>query len=532
MSAAVGSPSQRKPGPLGPRPEGAPGRVVMVVANQIDGDSRVQKSAQSMAEEGWEVHLVGLTTGQPKHYRHGDVEYHKIPVPKMNAPKTLRNRLSRLRYPLAYPSSLRANHRQTRIKVERIELEASRDEAGRGGRDGLLRVPRLARRFGRKVQRFWIGRRIDQTRARANHLSQDDNRFLDRLRRRWWVLLLGDRVWRKLDYDAVRIEAALRPEIMRLEPDLVHAHDMLPVGLCARAVLAMRRKRNQVKFLYDAHEFVPGCDSIPADRLEALTRYERRYLPYADAVVTVSEPLAELLRETHGLARLPTVVLNAPLAADASRPDPGNVRATCGLDPETPLAVYSGWVAPERRIEVIIEAARLIPELHVAFLTNRPNDPYLKSLVALGEEYGIDDRLHWLDYVDYADLPRYLSTADMGIHPMQAGPINHEIALPNKFFEYSHAKLPLVVSDVKTLAAEVRRLGNGEVFTSGDLDSLVAAIEKVLVDPDAYRVAYQDRELMAEYTWERQVHHYVRLYEELIGPAADPFPNRTPQQTP
>lgn len=523
MSGAAGT---RNPGPLGPRPEGAPGRVVMVVANQIDGDSRVQKSAQSMAENGWEVHLVGLTTTKHQHYRQGDVEYHKIQVPKMNAPKSLRNRLSRLRYPLAYPSSLRANHRQTRIKVERIELEASRDEAGRGGNDGLLRVPRLARRFGRKVQRFWIGRRIDQTRARARSL-EDDDRFLDRLSRRWWVLLLGDRVWRKLDFDAIRIEAALRPEIMRLEPDLVHAHDMIPVGLCARAVLAMRRKGSDVKFLYDAHEFVPGCDSLPANRLEGMTRYERRYMPYADAVVTVSGPLAELLQERHGLPRLPTVVLNAPLAADASRPDPGNVRATCGLDAETPLAVYSGWVAPERRIETIIEAARLIPELHVAFLTSRPNDPYFKSLVALGEEYGIDDRLHWLDYVAYADLPRYLSTADMGIHPMETGPINHEIALPNKFFEYSHAKLPLVVSDVKTMAAEVRRLGNGEVFTSGDLGSLVAAIEKVLVDPDAYRVAYQDEALMAEYTWERQAVHYQRLYEELLGMTPTPLAERT-----
>ncbi|MDN3240412.1 glycosyltransferase family 4 protein [Glycomyces tritici] len=521
-----GEASERKPGPLGPRPEGAPGRVVMVVANRIDGDSRVQKSAQSMAEEGWEVHLVGLSdTGKPSHYRHGDVEYHKIPVPKMNAPKSLRNRLSRLRYPLAYPSSLRANHRQTRIKIERIELEASRDEAGRGD-DGLLRVPRPARRLGRKVQRFWIGRRIDQTRARARYLEADD-RFLERAVRRWWVLLLGDRVWRRLDYDAIRIEAALRPEILRLEPDLVHAHDMYPIGLCARAVLALQRKGKRVKLLYDAHEFVPGCDSLPADRLESLTRYERRYLPYADAVVTVSGPLAELLKETHGLARLPAVVLNAPLAADASRPDPGNVRASCGLGPETPLAVYSGWAAPERKIELIIEAARLVPELHVALLTNRPNNPYLKSLVALGEEYGIGDRLHFLDYVDYADLPRYLSTADMGIHPMQSGPVNHEIALPNKFFEYSHAKLPLVVSDVKTLSAEVRRLGNGEVFTSGDLGSLVAAIEKILVDPDAYRVAYQDEALMAEYTWERQVHRYVGLYEELIGPAADPLPRAT-----
>lgn len=495
-----------------------PGRVVMVVANRIDGDSRVQKSAQSMAEAGWEVHLVGLSVAKkPEHYMHGDVEYHKIPVPKMDAPKSLRRRVAALRYPLAYGEAVPAKHGDTRIRTERLELEARDDERrALSGRDGLLRVPRVLRRAGRKAQRFWIGRRVDQTRARERYLAREDGR-LDRLERRWWTLLLGDRVWRRLDTDAVRIELALRPEIIRLEPDLLHAHDMYPIGICARAVLALRRKGKPVRLLYDAHEFVPGCDTLPADRFESLVRYERRYLPYADAIVTVSQPLAELLREHHGLDREPAVVLNAPLSGDASRPDPGDVRTACGLDEHTPLAVYSGWAAPERKIEMIIEAARLVPGLHVAFLVNRPNHPYVKSLVALGRRYGIEDRLHFRGYVDYADLPRFLSTADMGIHPMQAGPINHEIALPNKFFEYSHAKLPLVVSDVKTLSAEVRRLGNGEVFASGDLASLVAAVEKVLVDPDAYRAAYRDPAVLAEYTWERQVHQYVGLYEELIG---------------
>jgi glycogen(starch) synthase len=498
-----------------------PGRVVMVVANRIDGDSRVQKSAQSMAEEGWEVHLVGLSVARkPEHYRQGDVEYHKIPVPKMDPPKRLRDRVAVLKYPLAYGVPARAGFGMQRIKAERIELEAL---GGERGRDGLLRMPGLVRRLGRKVQRVWIGRRIDQTKARERYL-QRENGLLDRVTRRWWTMLLGDRVWRRLDNDAVRIELALYPEILRLEPDLLHAHDMYPIGFCARAAAALRRRGKAVRLLYDAHEFVPGCDTLPADRFESLVRYERRYLPYADAIVTVSAPLADLLREHHGLDRTPAVVLNAPLAADPSRPDPGDVRSACELGADTPLAVYSGWAAPERKIEMIIEAARHVPGLHVAFLVNRPNHPYVQSLIALGREYGIEDRLHFRGYVDYADLPRFLSTATMGIHPMQTGPINHEIALPNKFFEYSHAHLPLVVSDVKTLSAEVRRLGNGEVFTSGDVGSLVAAIEKVIADPESYRAVYRDPAVLAEYTWERQVHQYTALYEELTGavPAKEP----------
>ena len=36
------------------------GRVVMLVDNAVKGDSRVQKTAQSAADAGWEVFLIGL----------------------------------------------------------------------------------------------------------------------------------------------------------------------------------------------------------------------------------------------------------------------------------------------------------------------------------------------------------------------------------------------------------------------------------------------------------------------------------------
>ena len=61
---------------------------------------------------------------------------------------------------------------------------------------------------------------------------------------------------------------------------------------------------------------------------------------------------------------------------------------------------------------------------------------------------------------------------------------NHEIALITKFFEYSHARLPLVVSDVRTMAATVRSTGQGEVFRAEDVDDFVRALSAVLADPE------------------------------------------------
>ena len=39
------------------------GRVVMLVDNGVQGDSRVQKTARSAAEAGWDVVLLGIHAG-------------------------------------------------------------------------------------------------------------------------------------------------------------------------------------------------------------------------------------------------------------------------------------------------------------------------------------------------------------------------------------------------------------------------------------------------------------------------------------
>ncbi|MEU5874832.1 glycosyltransferase [Glycomyces sp. NPDC047369] len=509
-------------------PQTRPPRVVMVVANRIDGDSRVQKAAQSMAEDGWDVHLVGFSvSGKEERYRQGDYTVHRCPLPDLAEPPGLRERVARLRFPLAYADAERAEEVPHRVRAARIDLEADDRERSRTRDDGLLRTPRKVRRLGRKVERKWLEHRAASTGKRAAFTAIEEG-GLERLERAWWASLLGDRAWKRLDLNTTRIELALRTRILKLKPDLLHAHDVYPLGVCARAAAHLKAKGRDVKLVYDAHEFRPGFDAQPPSQKLALTGYERRYLPHADAVVTVSEPLAELLRDTHRLDRLPAVVLNAPTAPDANRPHPGDIRTSCKLDADAPLAVYAGWASPERRIEEMIEAARLVPGLHLALVVSRHKNPYVQSLKALAKQYGIADRVHFRGYVAYEDLPRFLETADLGVYPLQTGPINHEVSLPNKYFEYSRARLPLVVSDVATMSAEVRRLGSGEVYTSGDAAGLAEAIRRILADPAAYRRAYRDPALLSEYTWEHQARQYTALYEELLGPA----PSRAPAPAP
>jgi glycosyltransferase involved in cell wall biosynthesis len=124
-------------------------------------------------------------------------------------------------------------------------------------------------------------------------------------------------------------------------------------------------------------------------------------------------------------------------------------------------------------------------------------------------------------YVPHRRVARFLSSADAGVIPLHHWP-NHEIALITKFFEYSHARLPIVVSDVRTMAATVRATGQGEVFPARDVAGFARAVRAVLADPRRYRAVYDDPDgPLPGWTWEAQAERLDALYRRLLpGPEA------------
>src|SRR5918999_620733 len=529
----------RPDAPAGRRP-GRRGRIVMLVDNGVEGDSRVQKTARSAAAAGWDVVLLGRAPGRRRVTRRlGGAEVWLIPVP---APLGRRYECRRapLRNPLAYPPGPLAAYRKRRVKAWRTDLYhrhlALGLAAGRGAgvcrarralaliRQAALFVPRAyVRALG-----VWVALRARQTDALSRGRAAMDAP-LDRFTTWFWRLAMGERCWRRLDPRLWDLEPAYGRVIDELAPDLIHAHDWRVLGVGARAALRARARGRSVKLVWDAHEFLPGIRPY-SDHPRwhpAQCAHEREYAPCADAVVTVSERLADLLVAEYGLPERPAVVLNAPeTAGDA--PAHGNgpaagLRERCGIGRRVPLVVYSGAAAPARGLDIMIEALPRLDEVHVALVVPRPTAPYVLELTRRAAELGAGDRVHILPYVPYDQVVPFLSAADVGVIPIHHWP-NHEIALITKFFEYSHARLPIVVSDVETMAEVTRSTGQGEVFTAEDVDDYVRAVQAVLADPKRYRAAYDAPGLPERWTWEAQAETLDQIYGRLLrgGPARVP----------
>ncbi|XMN09066.1 glycosyltransferase family 4 protein [Streptomyces griseobrunneus] len=508
------------------------GRVVMLVDNKVDGDSRVQKAAESMAAAGWDVTLLGLVrSGNGRSWKLGDAQVRLLQLKTPLAKRHAERHRSLLRRPLAYPPGPLGAYRRQWVKAWRADVTTRRAAlkvAPQAVGSPLFRKSEKARLVvagpvSRIVQR-WVALRSNQT-AEAQRAGRALRGPLDRAFTAFWKASKGKRAWRRLEPVLWDYELTYGKEIDALKPDLIHANDFRMLGVGARAAIRARAKGRQVKLVWDAHEFLPGVRPWEdnAHWIPGNTAHESEYAPFADAVVTVSEGLGDLLRERHGLTERPTVVLNAPDRPAEPREDEEtepvpDLRELCGIGPGVPLAVYSGSPGPQRGLGDMVEALPALDGVHMALVVPRPAAAYIKGLQARAEELGAGDRLHVVPYVPHWQVVRFLSAANVGCIPIHHWP-NHEIALITKFFEYSHARLPLVVSDVKTMSEVVRSTGQGEVCVAEDVPDLVRAIKQVLADPDRYTAAYDKPGMLDTWTWEAQAEVLDGLYTRLLSDA-------------
>ncbi|HEX7404369.1 MAG TPA: glycosyltransferase family 4 protein [Candidatus Nanopelagicaceae bacterium] len=427
--------------------------ILSIVTNNAVGDSRVLKSAETLAAAGYRVTLLAGLIGSVPEAEEG-------------------NGFTILRAPTIPTIKTNTQHRRKPIFPFNFILKMSNRYLPRGKRFV---------RYGCKLMTpdvlFW--------RWASPTLLRVSPRFLYHS---WPLLQDGENTFGK--------------KIDKLRPDIIHANDCDTLGLALRARKRAKSAGHLIAIVYDAHEYVQGVHRKHPTWQSAMSLLERTSIKRVDAVITVSETIAGMLSEDYQLEVRPTVVLNTPRRIqppiDADR---GTIRKKLGIGPDAPLHVYVGAAAPQRGLDTMILALPFAPGHHVGLVVN-PNSLYVKGLVENAVMLGVADRVHIHPYVPEWYVSTFVSDATSGVIPILHHP-NHEISLVTKYFEYLHARIPIIVSDVKTMAAEIRQYGNGLVFTAGDARELAARFEEITADRGRFTAAITES-MLDEYSWERQ----------------------------
>ncbi|HYJ74297.1 MAG TPA: glycosyltransferase family 4 protein [Kineosporiaceae bacterium] len=489
--------------------------VVLVRPTLLDIDSRGKKMALTLARAGYRVTIACLSPDDDHHaHALGPVEVRLVPVSRLLVDGT-RAGAKRRRHSRPPILGLHSNteYQATLMRARlRVDTAATTPTVSARVAKPLFQayVPMLmARRVAQsKLDGAWKRYRKAWTRRRlASRILVDELSAYPEI---------GD--W----------QLAFRPVLEELEPDVIHAHDPKVLGAAWKAAVTLRARGRDTRLVYDAREDFAGIPPKQqpggARGLQAVLNHEKRYARLADAVLTVSEPIAGRLEERLGLDARPTVVLNVPVARPLSPTPARDVRTDAKVGPDVPLLVYSGGVHHSRGVGLLVEALPKLPGVHLAIITVPFPHPMTPGLLERAEELGVEDRLTVLAPVPQGELLDYLATATVGVHPLEGGFPNHDAALPNKLFEYLHAGLPQVVSDAKEMAAFVRRHGLGDVFRTGDVEDLVRAVSAVLEGRAGVLSPQQRAALVEEFSWQRQEALVREVYGRVLGDRAAPAP--------
>jgi len=301
--------------------------------------------------------------------------------------------------------------------------------------------------------------------------------------------------------------------LIRTPADIYHAHDEQALPAC----YIVARLRHKL-LIFDAHEFPFSEKSVTRwRRLHALAvSLVARMAPYCRGIITVSQPIAQ---EIHRLYRGPevTVIRNIPMYRTVQRTD--RLREYLGLSPETRIALYQGNLKHDRELDRLIRAAVFLERDIVIVMMGKGSKETLSELQMLIANEGVGDRVKIIPPVPYEELLDWTASADIGliIYSQDYSP-NVRMCLPNKFFEYLMAGLPILSSQLDVVADISRTYDVGQVVSSLTPADIAAAINTMLADPVALdRMRLNALESAQRvFNWEKELQQLIHLYDDIL----------------
>lgn len=180
-------------------------------------------------------------------------------------------------------------------------------------------------------------------------------------------------------------------------------------------------------------------------------------------------------------------------------PSAPEARAALSLPAEAPLCVYTGGLLPWKGVDVLVEAARKLPEVYFAIAGGMEADVHgLRQRVGGAPNVRIDG------FQPPERVALYLAAADVAVVPNRSRPaISAKYTSPLKLFEAMAARVALVASDVPSLREILTHEQDAWLVKSDDADALAHGIARLMGDAELRgklaRALHARRE---QFTWD------------------------------
>ncbi len=282
----------------------------------------------------------------------------------------------------------------------------------------------------------------------------------------------------------------------------VHSLSLLPLGVLLKKIL-------KVKLVYDTHELETETHQLSGIRKTLSKKLELFCIKYCDAAIFVNSSIQDwYLNEYKDKCPVSCIVENSPTYRDIEKHD--KFREKFNINNNTKIFLYQGALSNGRGIESILSAFEN-PEDDICLVIM--GFGYLEDLCRKAADRNRSIFFH--DAVLPKKLFKYTCSADYGINLIEPICLSYELCLPNKFFEYLMAGLPVLSSNLIEPKKIINKHKVGVIVEDLKIESINRSIKDLLVkDIDEFNENVKS--LIQERSWSMQKKVLISFYEENI----------------
>jgi glycosyltransferase involved in cell wall biosynthesis len=306
--------------------------------------------------------------------------------------------------------------------------------------------------------------------------------------------------------------SAARSLMASFAPDVTHIHSPVALGIMARIGAC----RLRVPVVYTNHFLPANVRPSATSRSQVVDAlFYRHVIRFSNGCTHVTAPTATALRllRERGL-KVPSGVMSngVDLRTYAPGPADARIRHRYGVRADRPLILSVGRLSPEKRMDVLVDAAaRLGPEAQLAIAGTGPDEARLR---ARAQRLGVAGTVRFLGFVPGSDLPGLYRLADVFA-------IASEAELQSlATMEAMATGLPVVAVDACALSELVCHGRNGFLAGPGRPGEMAGYLGLVISDPDLRaRMSAASLQIIAGHERHRRLAEWESLYQRLTGTA-------------
>ncbi|TAL61924.1 MAG: glycosyltransferase [Bacteroidetes bacterium] len=255
------------------------------------------------------------------------------------------------------------------------------------------------------------------------------------------------------------------------------------------------------KLVHDSHEYYTGVPELEGRPFvkKIWKSIEKYIFPKLKAIYTVNDSIAKLYKDEYAVDV--KVVRNFPILIERNDRKP-KTKKELNLPEDKKIILYQGSVNVDRGLLEAIEAMQFVND---AILLIVGDGDILKEVKAKTLQLNMDEKVVFRKKAPFEELWNYTSHADIGISLDKDNNINYRYSLPNKIFDFVHAGVPVLASDLVEIRKIFLRFDIGKLIENHQPNHIAEKINFMLNDSEK-RKCWKENCLIAsrELCWQNE----------------------------